>query len=471
MKTFAMTLPPATRRHVAAVLLLFSGWLVAPVTAAENTPVTMDLGLDQARQLALANDEQLAQMTQAVVGAEASVTAAGADRLPQVDLSGQWTRNLKKPSFFLPPDLAAGLGGVSSVEMGGDWDLQAAATATLNLWTAGRLSAATGMAREALASTRWQQALVRDAVVFQAEQAYFAVLLAGEDVAISEGAMALAQENLRVTREALGQGKASRYEMLRAQVTATNREAPVVQARNNLVLARQQLLRVCGLDQQTELNLTDPLGAVNPPQEVAPLIEQMNARSPELRALEHAAKATQLSVNLARAGRGPVVQLQGQYALQGQWDDDVLPTGDESVGSASVALGFSWPIFDGFAAKANIQGRQADLRQAELELERVRRDRELGVRQAHTQLVNALQALEGRREGVDLAEETYRLAVIRLENGMATPLERLDAELALTEARAQLAQALYACNTAASSLTLAVGGTNLPGDPAQEISR
>jgi outer membrane protein TolC len=468
VKTIAMNLPDASRPFTAAMLLAVCCLLVALGANAQSNDVPRALSLDEARQLALANDEQLAQMAQAVLGAEASVTAAGADRLPQVDLSGTWTRNLKKPSFFLPPDLATGLGGASSVEMGGDWDLSAAATATLNLWTAGRLSAARGMAREALASTRWQQALVRDAVVFQAEQAYFAVLLASEDVAIAEGAMAQAEENLRITREALGQGKASRYEMLRAQVTATNREAPVVQARNNLVLARQQLLRVCGLGQQTQLNLTDPLASVDKPQDLDPLIAEMNAHSPELRALEHSVKAAKLSVNLAKAGRGPVVQLQGQYALQGQWDDDILPTGDESVGSASVALGVSWPVFDGFAAKADIQGRQADLRQSQLELERVRRDRELGVRQAHTQLLNALLALEGRREGVDLAEETYRLAEIRLENGMATPLERLDAELALTEARAQLAQALYACNTAASSLTLAVGGANLPGDPAQE---
>jgi outer membrane protein TolC len=58
---------------------------------------------------------------------------------------------------------------------------------------------------------------------------------------------------------------------------------------------------------------------------------------------------------------------------------------------------------------------------------------------------------------VRLAEEAYRLALVRLQNGLATPLERLDAELAMTTARGQLAAALYSCSLAQAYLELAVG--------------
>jgi outer membrane protein TolC len=426
------------------------------------------LSLDEARELALANDEQLAQMHQVVLVAEADIMTAGADRLPQLELSGQWTRNIEKPSFFLPADMAEAFGGVSVIEMGGDWDLQAAATVTWNLWTAGRLSSAMGATREAHEATLWQEALVADAVLYQVEQAYYDVLLAAEDLAINDSARDLALENLRITQAAFDQGRSSRYDLLRAQVSATNREAPLIQARNNLKLARQRLLRYCGLAPETSLHLTDTFGQVNDPVGLDALLTETIQDSPEIRSLQHSVQAARLAVNLAKAGRGPIVQLQGQYALQGQWDDDLFPGDDEAVDSASAALGVVIPIFDGYAAKADISGRQAELRQAELELERITENRELGVRQARTYLVNALLALEGRNEGVDLAEETYRLAVIRLENGLATPLERLDAELALTEARAQLAQAQYACHVAEAGLKLAVGGSNPPQDHAQE---
>ena len=426
--------------------------------ASESQLSVRILSLAEARQLALDSTEQLAQMREAVTGAEADVMGARAGVLPQVNLGGTWTHNFKKPSFFLPPDLAAGLGGASAVEMGGDWDVQAAATVTLNLWTAGRLSAAQGLTREALHATQWQELVVTDAVIYMAESAYFNVLLATEELLIAEEALGLAEENLRVIDQAHQQGKASRFDLLRAQVELTNRETPVVSAINERDLQTLQLLRVCGLDARTPLELTDRLQAVADPEALNDLLERMRNNSAELKALEHSVKASRLAVNLSKATRGPIVQLQGQYALQGQWDDDIWPGSDEAVNSANAALAVSIPIFDGFTAKSEIQGSEADLRTAQLELERVQRNRDLGVRQARAYLENANTALEGRREGVELAQEAYRLAVVRLENGLATPLERLDAELALTEAQGQEARALYASNMAEANLKLSVGG-------------
>ena len=417
------------------------------------------LSLDEAVTLALDSDEQIQQMVATLSGARADVLAAGADRLPQVALSGSWNRNIKKPAFFLPPDMAAAFGGSSSVEAGRDWDLTAAASVTLNLWTAGRLSNARALAEQGVEATRWQENLARDAVRFSVTQAYWDLLLAGEQVRIAEQALALARENRRVTQAAHDEGNASRFELLRADVELTNREAPLVQARNQQRLAELALLRRCGLEPGTGLVLTSGLQAAPAPAPEDTLLQRMHRDSPELRALEHSVKAAEFSTALARAGRGPMVQLSGTYAVQGEWDDDLFPGGDETAGSMSAALGVSWPLFDGFATKAAVQGSEADLRVARLEYERTVRDRELGVRQARTNLENALLALEGRREGVDLAVEAHRLAVIRKENGLATPLELLDAELALTEARVQLAEALHDANIAAASLELAVGGS------------
>lgn len=439
--------------------LLLLALLLAGATVQAQEPAPRTLSLDEAVRLALDSDEQIQQMAETLTAAQADVLAAGADRLPQVALSGNWKRNIKKPAFFLPPDFAAAFGGASSVEAGRDWDLQAAATVTLNLWTAGRLSSARAMAEQGVEATRWQEALARDAVRFSVTQAYWDLLLAHEQVRIAEQALALARENKRVTEAAFDEGNASRFELLRADVELTNREAPLVQAQNQRRLAELNLLRRCGLEPGTPLDLSTTLDEVRPPAPEADLIARMHDASPELRALEHSVKAAQWSTSLARAGRGPMVRLQGTYAVQGEWDDDLFPGGDETAGSLSAALGVSWPIFDGFATKAAVQSSEAQLRVARLEYERTVRDRELGVRQARTNLENARLALEGRREGVQLATEAHRLAVIRKENGLATPLELLDAELALTEARVQLAAALHDVNIAAARLELAVGGS------------
>jgi len=424
--------------------------VAAPQTA-------LRLGLAQAVALALESDEVLRQASEAILAAESDVTAAASGRLPRLDLAGEWTANLKKPAFFLPPEFGAGFGGATKVEMGRDFSLQGAASLSWNLWTAGRLSAAVGAARELVAASRWRRDAVADAVRYQARAAYLDVLLAAEHVSIATRARSTTSEALRIARAGFAQGTVSEFEVLRARVELANREAPLIQARNARRQAELVLARACGLPTDAVLVLTDSLAAVPPPAPERLLLQAMQERSPELRALHRQVAATEQALALARAGRGPVVQLRGQYAVQAEWDRDLAPGHDERATSASAGVAVSVPVFDGLQSKAEIRGARADLRTAELELERITADRRLAVQQARLQLENAQAALAGRREGVALAEEAYRLAMVRLENGLATPLERLDAELALTDARVQLAVSLHRCNLARAALELAVG--------------
>jgi len=183
----------------------------------------------------------------------------------------------------------------------------------------------------------------------------------------------------------------------------------------------------------------------------------MRAGSAEIKALEHSIGAQKQFLRIAKANRYPMLRLNAYYSVQTQWSDEWIPPSDLIAKSAAVQVGLQIPIFDGFSSKGKIGKAKADLRSAELELERAARDRELAVRQSYLSLENALVSLEGRAESVRLAEEAHRLAIVRLTNGLATPIERLDAELAMTTSRAQLAAALFASSMAEASLELAVG--------------
>ena len=436
---------------------------------ADSTAI-ISLPLDRAVALALANDETLAQADAQVKAAAAALGEAGAGRLPQLSLSGEYTANLKKPAFFLPPEFSAGFGGATRVEMGRDWSLAGAASLSLNLWTAGRLGAGVGSARELLEASRWRREAAADAVRYQVVAAYHDALLAAVQEDIAADARATTAEALRITRAGFAEGTESRFALLRAQVELANREAPLIQARNARRQAELALTRACGLAAEVRLALTDSLRAAPAPPDEARLLVAMRDHSPELRALAREVAAAEQAVALARAGRGPVVQLRGRYALQAEWDDGLAPTADERATSATAGLAVSLPIFDGLQSRAEISGAEARARTAELELQRLTRDRRLAVRSARLQLASALAALDGRREGVALAEEAYRLALVRLDNGLATALERLDAELALTAARVQHAESLHRCQIARAALELAVGADldSLTCVPAEE---
>lgn len=415
------------------------------------------LSIEKATELALSSDETLRQAEQMVASAEGQVLQARANAFPRISLSGRYGRNILRPSFFLPGEFMDKGPGSIKIEIGEDNDFTGSASVSQILWAAGRVAAGLEAARQYLESFRCRQKAAADYVRFAVKEAYWGAVLASEALRIEEKAYEAASEAVRIARKGFDQGVTSRFDLMRAEVELANREAPLVDARNKRDRALLELKRRCGLDAAMEVLLVDTIPAVEGSIELDSALSAMRNGSAELRALEHAVGARKEFLRIARANRYPTLALTAYYAVQTQWSNDWLPPESLIARSAAIQVGLQVPIFDGFESKGKISSARADLRSAEIELERAIRDKELAVRQAHLMLESARAALVGREESVKLAEETYRLALVRLSNGLATPLERLDAELALTAARVQLAQSRFASQMALAYLELAVG--------------
>ena len=454
MRWFRTGRRDAPRR--ATVRLLFTLLILGPIPGGASA-ATLSLSLEKAIELALKNDEALRQAAEAVAGAEGQVMQARSNAFPRLSVAGQYGRNILKPSFFLPAEFFGEGTGSVKIKIGEDNDFNGAATVTQVLWAAGRVSAGLDAAKEYLSAYRCRELAVSDYARFSVKEAYYGVLLAAEMLGIEEKASEAAAEAARIAQAGFEQGVVSRFDRLRAEVELANRKAPLLKARNEFDQAVVVLKRRCGLGAGDEIRLADSLTAVAHPPGLDTMITAMRAESAEIKALAHAAGAQRQMLRIAKADRYPMLSLTGSYAVQMQWSNRWLPPQDLIAKSAAVQIGFQIPIFDGLNAKGKIGKAAADVRTAEIELERVTRDKELAVRQSYLSLENALTALEGREESVRLAEEAHRIALTRLVNGLATPLERLDAELAMTAARAQLAAARYSSRLAEAYLELAVG--------------
>lgn len=459
----------------ALVILILSAAALQPVcastvssTASKMGPVLEAQGasgeravlsLERAIELGLASDEVLKQAGESILGAEATVREAKSGRIPTIDLSTRYGRNILKPVMFLPSDMGDAFGGITRIVIGEDNDVSAAANLTWNAWTGGRVSSAIGASSAIAEAVRSGEIAVADYVKFQIRDAYYLVLLADATLNINEAAFGTTLEAVRVARAGHVNGTISRFGLLRAEVELENRETPLIVARNDLERALFTLKRRCGIDSHVELSLSDSLGYVDQPEELDRLIDRMMGSNPEIISVEHRIRATEMNVKLEKAARWPGLQIGANYIVMGQWSDDISPDKDNLAHSSAITAALVWPIFDGLRSKARIDRAKADLRMAEVELGRVSKDKELAVRVSRLTLVNAIAALQGRSDAVSLAEEAYRLAEVRLLNGLATPLERLDAELAMTTARGQYALALYAANIADAALELTLGGS------------
>lgn len=464
-----MEQPGILRRRAAEPSLMWGGFRHLPVfllalaavsaAAASSAPQEkpLALSLERAVELGLENDETLRQAGEAIIGAQAEVTKAMATALPQFTLSGQYGRNFLKPAFFLPEEFREDAEAPTKVEIGEDNDFLGSASVSQILWAAGRVRAGLDAARDVLESFRFREEAAADYVRFAVKGAYYRVLLADEIFRIAEKGVKNAEEGVRVARAGYEEGTVSKFDVMRSEVELANRKAPLVRAKNDLDQAMVTLHRRCGLDPAAEVILSDSLQAGYIPGDLETYISVMRGKSAEVQALKFYVEARKQGLRISKAERYPMLQMTAYYGIQTQWSGDFLPNKDLIARNAAVTLGIQIPIFDGLRTKGMISKAGVELRTAELELEKATRDKELAVRQSWLSLENARASLEGRREAVDLAEEAHRLALVRLRNGLATPLERLDAELAMTTARGQLAEALYSCKLAGAYLELAVG--------------
>ncbi len=123
----------------------------------------------------------------------------------------------------------------------------------------------------------------------------------------------------------------------------------------------------------------------------------------------------------------------------------------------NVGLTLSWSIFDGGGkiarykeAKANLEAPKARVRDTELQVWQ-------NVEQSYLNLGEAEERIGAAQKAVESAEENYQLARGRFDAGVANIIELTDAQLALTQAQSDQAQALSDYRIGIARLERALG--------------
>ena len=117
----------------------------------------------------------------------------------------------------------------------------------------------------------------------------------------------------------------------------------------------------------------------------------------------------------------------------------------------------SWPIFDGFRTRSNVNVARAQANIASLQLGQQREQVGLDVARARSELRRAIAAYEARRQTVAEATEAFQLATLRFSTGLSTQLEVSDAQLSMLNAQSGAVRSVYDLYLAAADLARALG--------------
>lgn len=388
--------------------------------------------------------------------AEAELEQARARRWPTVGLEGRLTR-LDSPLDIDLAGILPGLGGMLPPGLLPDrYEIQSrqfynlAVQARAPLYSGGRIAAGiaageagTEAGAAALAATRAQ---LHELLV----QRYFGLALAGEAVAVRaatvEGLSRHLADALRLEQE----GLIARAERLRANVALAEAERDLRTAEEQQTLAGAALAALLALPAAPGPSTPIPPAPASPG--LAPLIEQAQRINPtlaELRSRERQAEAVQ------RAERGSLLPTLGAFGRR------EIYTGDLTLLDPEWAVGLvaEWTLFDGFQRRARVD--QAAARSDRVAALRADAERqiELLVRQRHEQLVAALARLDSFAATGELARESLRAQQRAFEEGLASSLDVIDAELALARLRLGELDARLQAWTALAGLYAASGQT------------
>jgi hypothetical protein len=134
------------------------------------------------------------------------------------------------------------------------------------------------------------------------------------------------------------------------------------------------------------------------------------------------------------------------------WDGITLPTTDDPAPAAgkwwwqtpfSVGLRMSIPIFAGFTNVNKVKQLRNQVAQIDLQRDYLREAKALEARTAVNNLISARETMTANEKTVAQAEKAYSIARTRFDAGAGTMLEVNQAQLAVTQSRLNLSQAVF----------------------------
>jgi len=310
----------------------------------------------------------------------------------------------------------------------------ATVTATQLLWDFGKTLAATDAARAGAKSSAEDVEIQKQETVRLVKEAYYGLALSIRLVQVRQAQLDRALVNLRSAKGFFDVGTQPKSSVTRAEVDVANGQLDLIKAVNDVNIFRLTINQFMGIPINTPTEILDNLAYEHVEFEPKNLLNEAFARRPEYRQIKARYEQADYTVKEQFRNFFPNVVAQGTYGA-------ARPDMNETY---NYGLTLNWSIFDGGGKIAQYKQAQAQRDAAQARV----RDRELTIWQeverAYVTVQQAEEAIGAAQKAVESADENFRLSQGRFDAGVANVIELTDAQLALTTAESNVAQALAA---------------------------
>lgn len=400
----------------------------SPIPDAALKPIS----LDQALQIAFRNNPDFRIALDQIEKSRGSVAEARARFNPAFNLQLTSTEQGPTESFSLGE-------GKTPVQLVAPNTSTGTVSILLPLDISRKLTYASDISRYQFQAQYLSMLSTSEALILSVKTAYYNLMRACAQQSVAQAAVDVAQERLKNTETRQRAGTVPVFDLRSAQVDLANLNQSLIQAQNQVFLAQAAMNAVLGIDVN---NPTQAIGMTVPVStesiDIPSAVDQAYARRPEVKVAQSAITINETNVKLAKTGSLPSLNLSGGST----YNFNAAGLNPASV-TWSLSLSLSAPLWDGGVTKAKVREARADVQNSVDALSQTKLAVAQQVRNAGLSLQESATRTKTTADAVGLAEEALRLANVRYEAGIATPVEVTNAESQLTQARANHVNAQY----------------------------
>jgi outer membrane protein TolC len=415
--------------YLSALIFLYAA--VSVLAADISPPDQKVLTLNECINIALANQSDILIGQNSIISAKARETESKSGYFPQVSAQRSGTH------------IDTSVHGAGSAS--GD---SSSVTITQNIYDGGLRETKVTGARAAADQSEYGLTRTRQTTVFNVTKSFFALLRVKRLALVQDQQVKYLQEQLDIVRARVKLGSAAEVDSLPIEAQLATAQVNQLSARNDVETAAVLLQAAMGLTPQLGFDVAEN---DIPEKDLQPLDIYVNTaleHRPEIKKTLAAVTQANASVKSARISMRPRPTVTGEY-------DKSLMQGPDHTFTLSGGLVFD--IFDGGNNRAVYRDARAGMSIAEITAAQTAKDVQSDVEQAYLNLISAKQRVDASDISLLAAQKNFDVQQARYKQGLAIPLDLLNAQLQLTTAQSNLAQSRYDYYTSGAQLEYATG--------------
>lgn len=437
--------------------LAFIGLCLTSLNTFAQVTSTLKLDLETALRIAHDNNPTIKVAELEIQRVDYSRKEAIGALIPNLNAAGQYTDNVMKQVMFMPESFAALMGGQKYMEIGYKNSFVGSISSQLplinfSLWQniKNKQNDIDMIIEKSRASKIEMTKQVKDA--------YYTVLLSKSSLNVLQQSHTNALETLKNIENSYKQGVVSEYDYIRAQVNVNNLNPLLINAKNGVELSTLNLIMIISIDADQEIEITEDLENFNDNINILSEIDNRTIadKNSDLKILDYNIIGLKNQLKLINTQHLPMLSATGSYIYQTQAEDFKFK--DYTwIGSASVGLQLTVPIFSGMTKVNQAKQVELSIRSLEIQREYAKDGINLQVKSATNTMKAAKEQLVVNKDAIKQAERGYDIAKVRYQVGSGTILELNDSELSLTQSKLNYQQSLFNFLSAQANLEKVMG--------------